>query len=589
MLDTSGGRDRPWPKVSWWYSAILILPLVIIGYLQLDGGTEAARQVTFRVAGASGPVAEARITAGTVVATTDASGTVVLDAGLIGEAAVTIERDGYYPISATAPANATGEVALTLRSSDVSGTVLDSITGQPVAGVTVTVAGAEQSVTTDVTGGYRLTTIPPGATLSFVADGYTPADVAVGDSATVDTALVFSRVTGSVLDGEGQPVGNALVQGGEATAVSRNDGTFTLDGAEGVRDVRISASGFDNVTLPVDGARPVTARLERVTIRASYLNQFGLADDDAIDQMIEIVNDTELNAVVLDIKQDTIYFETGVRFFNDVPGMIIPVYDPAALVRRLHDEGIYVIARMVVFQDPLVADHYPEYAVRNEDTGKSWRDPNGVAWVNAFNEPLWDANIALALEAIGMGFDEIQYDYVRFPSDGDLTVADFGPDYSQEAREGAITGFIERSSEAIRPTGAKLALDVFGIIALYDDDQGIGQRLKQLAPLADYLCLMIYPSHFEEGNIASAPGAPNDYPAETITESLERAAKIVPESVDKFRPWLQDFTQPLDGFMEYGPDEVREQIDAAEAFGGNGWMLWNPNNEPSVEALKPED
>ncbi len=575
--------------VSWWYSAILILPLVLIGYLQFSGGTDAARQVTFRVADTAGPVAGARVSAGAVAATTDASGAVMLDAALVGESPVTVERDGFYPIQATVPAAGVEELALTMQASNVSGTVVDSSTGQPIAGVFVTVEDAGSSTTTDAAGRYLLSDIPQGAALSFAADGYTPIETTVDDRATLDAKLVFSRVTGAVRDGEGQPVGNALVRGGEATAVTRNDGTFTLDGAEGVSEVRISASGFDNVTLPVDAARSVNAQMERITIRASYLNQFGLSDDDAIDQMIEIVNTTELNAVVLDIKAESIFFETGVSFFTDVPDMIVPVYDPAALVQRLHDEGIYAIARMVVFQDPLVAEHYPEYAVRNEDTGESWRDPNGVAWVNAFNEPLWDANIALALEAVGMGFDEIQYDYVRFPSDGDLTVADFGPDYSQGAREGAITGFIERSSAAIRPTGAKLALDVFGIIALYDDDQGIGQRLKQLAPLADYLCLMIYPSHFEEGNIASAPGAPNDYPAETITESLERAAEMVPDSVDKFRPWLQDFTQPLEGFSEYGPAEVREQIDAAEAFGGNGWMLWNPNNEPSVEALKPEE
>ena len=324
-------------------------------------------------------------------------------------------------------------------------------------------------------------------------------------------------------------------------------------------------------------------------IRAAYINQFGLTNEQLLDNMIEIIRTTELNALVVDIKQDTIYYDSQVDFFRDVPGMVIDLYDPVPLLERLHAEGIYVIARLVVFQDPLVADHYSQYAVKDERDGSSWRNADGVAWVNAFNEPLWDANIELALEAAAFGFDEIQYDYVRFPSDGDLSVADFGPDYSQEAREGAITGFIARSSEAIRPTGTKLAIDAFGIIGLWDDDQGIGQRLIQLAPLVDYLCLMIYPSHYELGNIRSAPGHPNDYPGETITESLERAAELVPESVDKFRPWLQDFTQPLPGFSEYGPDELREQIDAAEAFGVHGWLLWNPNNAPTVEALKPDD
>jgi len=575
--------------VSWWYSLILVIPLLLIGYLQFTGSTDAARQVSYAFRDDAGPVAGVQISASGLVATSDASGTVLLDAELIGTAPVRFERDGYYPFEATIPAAGMSEVDVTLRSSSVAGIVLDSSTGQPIAGAVVLVADTDQTVMSDASGRYALTGIPPGATLTFIADGYSASGGAIDDRTTVDASLVNARVSGTVLDGEGQPVGNALVQGGAATAVTRTDGSFSLDRAEGVGEVRVSASGFDNLTLPVDASRTANATLERITIKASYLNQSGLADEDAIAGMIEMINVTELNAVVLDIKVDTIFYQTGISFFTDVPDMIVPVYDPAALVQRLHDEGIYVIARMVIFQDPLVAEHYPEYAVRNENSGESWRDPNGIAWVNAFNEPLWDANIALALEAVGLGFDEIQYDYVRFPSDGDLTVADFGPDYSQEAREGAITGSIERSSEAIRPTGAKLALDVFGIIALYDNDQGIGQRLRQLAPLADYLCLMIYPSHFELGNIASAPGEPNDYPGETITESLERAAAMVPESVDKFRPWLQDFTQPLEGFAEYGPAEVREQIDAAEAFGGNGWMLWSPDNQPSVAALRSEE
>ena len=562
------------------------MPLLVIGFLLVDRLGEAPRTVEYALTDAAGPVAGVRVAAGAVVATTDANGAVRLDADLVGTAPVTFERDGYYPVVATAVASGGAPVAVGLRSSSINGTVLDAASGQPLAGVAVGVAGG-LTVETDADGRYAIAGLPADGTLAFSADGYTAASEAVGNRSSVDVALTYSRVSGTVTDGAGQPVGNVLVQGGEATTVSHGDGTFALDDAAGVTEVRFSASGFDNRAVPVDSSRVVSAQLERITIRATYVNQSGLNDPDQIDRMIQVIDSTELNAIVLDIKLDTIYFDTQVAFFNDVPDMVIPVYDPVAVVKRFHDAGIYTIARLVVFQDPLVARHYPEYAVRNENTGEPWLDPNGVSWVNAFNEPLWDANIALALEAIGKGFDEIQYDYVRFPSDGDLTTADFGPDYSQEAREGAITGFVQKSADAIRPTGAKLALDVFGIIALYDDDQGIGQRLRELAPIADYLCLMVYPSHFAEGNIRSAPGMPNDYPAETITESLERAAEIVPDAADKFRPWLQDFTQPLDGYSEYGPAEVREQIDAAEAFGGNGWMLWNPNNEPSVDALKP--
>ncbi|HEV2529793.1 MAG TPA: putative glycoside hydrolase [Thermomicrobiales bacterium] len=561
----------------------------MIAWLAVDAIRQPDARVRYEIAAGDVPAAGVRVTAGEVVATTDARGQVTLDTDAVGTVPVVFEQAGYYPIQATLPPAGSGATTLQLQSSTVTGLISDSATGNALPGVSVSIAGTDVVTVTGADGRYTLANVPADATLAFSLDGYGVTEEGVAARNSVDAALTYSRVTGSVLDAAGEPVANARVVAAGEIGITRNDGTFLIDGVTDVTEVAVSASGFRDATVPVDRGQAAPIRLERMLIRAAYLNQFGLTDERLLDNMIDIINTTELNALVIDIKQDTIYYDSQVQFFRDVPGMVLDLYDPAPLIERLHAEGIYVIARLVVFQDPLVADHYPEYAVKDERDGSSWRNADGVAWVNAFNEPLWDANIELALEAIALGFDEIQYDYVRFPSDGDLSVADFGLDYSQEAREGAITGFIARSSEAIRPTGAKLAIDAFGIIGLWDDDQGIGQRLVQLAPLVDYLCLMIYPSHYELGNIRSAPGHPNDYPGETITESLERAAELVPEHVDKFRPWLQDFTQPLPGFAEYGAEELREQIDAAEAFGGNGWLLWNPNNEPTVEALKPED
>ena len=242
----------------------------------------------------------------------------------------------------------------------------------------------------------------------------------------------------------------------------------------------------------------------------------------------------------------------------------------------------------MVFQDPLVAEARPDLAVRDELSGGLWRNDYGVAWVNAFEEELWSPNIELALEAVGLGFDEFQYDYVRFPSDGDLSRANFGREYTAEARQNAITEFVKRSYAQIQPTGAKLAADLFGFVTLVDDEQYIGQRFTALAPYLDYICMMIYPSHFIEGNIASAPGHPNDYPYETILESLQRAEENVPGSKAKFRPWLQDFDYPLPALRGYTPADVRAQIDAAEEFGTAGWMLWGDPFSVSITALAPE-
>ncbi|MBA3450147.1 MAG: hypothetical protein H0T18_02915, partial [Chloroflexia bacterium] len=282
-----------------------------------------------------------------------------------------------------------------------------------------------------------------------------------------------------------------------------------------------------------------------------------------------------------------IYYDTQVQFFRDIEGMVTPVIDMKSLLSELDQHGIYSIARMVVFKDPVVAEGRPDLAVRDEVTGGLWRDMNGAPWVNAFNEELWVANGELGAELGNLGFDEVQYDYIRFPSDGDLTTADFGSDYSEAGRRAAITGAVSVGSELIRATGAQFAIDLFPIVALLGDDQGIGQTMQDLTPLVDVVCLMIYPSHFITGNIP-VDGHPNDYPAETVSYTLERAEELVPGTIKKMRPWLQDFTYPLEGYAEYGPAEVRAQIDAAEAMGVSGWLLWNAAGEFQVEALSPE-
>jgi hypothetical protein len=222
-------------------------------------------------------------------------------------------------------------------------------------------------------------------------------------------------------------------------------------------------------------------------------------------------------------------------------------------------------------------------AIKDEVTGQPWRDYNEAAWVNPANRELWDANIALAIEAAELGFDEIQYDYIRFPSDGDLSTADFGFDYGdEEERVKIITDFVKMSHEAIAPTGAAFGIDVFGIIAIYPDDQGIGQRLADLAPYVDYMCPMVYPSHFDPTSI-DVGGEPNDFPYETIELSMELAKDKMPGMEGKLRPWLQDFS--LGGMSDYGPEEVRAQIDASEETGASGWMIWDPSNEYTVEAF----
>ncbi len=586
------GRGRRWPWLSWKLSGVLfavpvVLVLVSIAVRLLGGGGAATLSVVDGYSGA--PLAGVRIEAGDAVWTTDERGQVEVPVGAEG-LAVSAGEEGYAPAAASVAPESTATLAL--RPTTLSGRLTDAASGGAIGGARLSLLtdarpGATVAAADD--GSFRFSDVPAGARLKIEAGDYGTREEAVGDRTRLDLALPLAVVSGVVRDAAGEQLAGARVAtaDGGAVATTAADGAFRLVGPTAATELVVSAPGFGDQRLTGVPGTAVEGRLEPVMIRSIYANLGVLTDRARLDRLIEIAETTEINAIVIDVKQDTIYYDTQVPFFRDVPGMVAPSYDPAALVAELKGRGIYTIARMVVFKDPVLAEGRPDLAVRDEVNGGLWRDMNGAAWVNAFNEELWQANAELAVELAGLGFDEIQYDYIRFPSDGDLRTADFGNDYREELRRGAIAGAVGLAAERLRPTGAKFAVDLFPIIALFGNDQGIGQTLEDLVPLVDYVCLMIYPSHFELGNIP-VDGHPNDFPAETVTYTLDRAEEMVPGSRAKMRPWLQDFTYPLEGYSAYGPDEVRAQIDAAETWGTSGWILWNAAGKFEVTALRPE-
>jgi len=325
--------------------------------------------------------------------------------------------------------------------------------------------------------------------------------------------------------------------------------------------------------------------MEERPIKALYMNPNISTTDEDVNRLIEIIDTTEANAIVIDIKEELIFYDSQVKFFQDA-GTVRPIIDLPALLKKFQDRDIYTIARQVVFKDSLVAENRPDLAVLNSQTGDLWRDMNGVSWVNPMVHELWEANSDLAVEAAELGFDEIQYDYVRFPTDGDLSTTDFGIENTQENRENAILKLLKMTREKLLPTGAKLSADVFGYTLLVDDDLGIGQNFVKVAEYVDYLSPMVYPSHFPNGSIA-VDGHPNDFPYETIEISMRAGKKKLGGDASQIRPWLQDFS--FFDLMPYGDDEVRAQIDAAEDVGTSGWLLWDPNNEYHPGALDPEE
>lgn len=586
--------DRPWSRVSWPVSISLFavpvaLALVTFAVPRLWVSPEVAIRVTDRYTGQQ--IAGATLVIGDTAMSTDPSGMVTVEL-LTDSSPATIQAPGYEGITTTLSRGGPKDWEVALRPTILRGRLADAETSAGIMGAEVTVIapnGAEQVTTTDTNGRYAFESVPEGATVRFSSPDYGVANEEVGERTEINVAMRASVVLGQVTDATGAPVAGARIaaSNGSAESYSGADGTFRLTGGTDVAEVVVSAPGYAKQTLSVDASRNVTAALDTEMIKAVYANLGVLSDPERWNRLIEIADTTEINAIVVDVKQDTIYYDTQVPFFRDIDGMITPLFDPEERLAELDAHGIYSIARMVVFKDPVVAAGRPDLAVRDETTGGLWYDMNGTPWVNAFNQELWQANADLGAELAQLGFDEVQYDYIRFPSDGDLRTADFGSDYSEEARRAAITGAVALGGEKVRAAGAVFAIDLFPIIALMGDDQGIGQTLQDLTPLADYVCLMIYPSHYEVGNIP-VDGHPNDFPAETVTYTLERSQEWAPGTMKKMRPWLQDFTYPLQGYSEYGPVEVRAQIDAAEALGVSGWLLWNAAGEFEASALAPE-
>lgn len=332
--------------------------------------------------------------------------------------------------------------------------------------------------------------------------------------------------------------------------------------------------------LERNGTRVGAQRLPPDGVRAIYLNP--LATDAAgIVALLDLVVATELNAIVIDVKEDGVYLPTEVELFLGADEVNPGILDADALLAEAAARGIWTIARVVTFRDAYLAAARPDLAVLDTETGAPWLSYDGLAWLNPLRQETWETYRAFAVELAERGFDEIQFDYVRFPSDGDMWRIDVGVELDETLRSDTIAAFLGFCRAALAPLGAVTAADIFGYTLLIDDI-GIGQNVGKMARNADVLCPMVYPSHFPEGSIP-VPGHPNDFPAETIAISMQAGAERIDPS--RLRPWLQDFS--LAGMSDYGPTEVRAQIDAADAHGAGGWMLWSADSVYTTAALAP--
>jgi hypothetical protein len=272
-----------------------------------------------------------------------------------------------------------------------------------------------------------------------------------------------------------------------------------------------------------------------------------------------------LNTIELDVKDEN----------GDIgPGTY---YDARRAVRIIHSHGIYLIGRVVTFEDPVLSEKRPELAVHNSD-GSVWHNNAGLGWTNPYDRRVWAYNVAVAATAAKAGFDEIQFDYVRFPSDGDLTQIRY-PGLHPQAMRWTIPAFVQYAAHRLHRLGVRVSVDVFGLSATRD--LGIGQLPRRVSTYADAVYPMVYPSHYNEGEYGIAQ--PEDRPGIVVSRSLADFRRALEGRETRLTPWLQDFSLA----RPYGLEDVQLQIAAAQAHHTNGFLLWNPEGVYTTAALAP--
>jgi hypothetical protein len=396
----------------------------------------------------------------------------------------------------------------------------------------------------------------------------------------VFTALLAGQalaISGVVLDASTRdPLAGAIVTTSAGVTRTDEQGRFDIDGAS--ESVAARAPGYLRSEAKVSDETSVTLALTPFRPKAVYLSVFGVTSATLRNRAVSLADHTVINALVIDVKGDrglTPYrsaareaIGAAARATTRVPH----VRDFPALVARLHAQHLYLIARIVVFKDDPLADAHPQWSVHTAD-GTPWRDGENLQWTDPFSQEVWQHNLDVAEEAARMGFDEVQFDYVRFP---DKTGLHFARANTRANRTEAIVGFLEAARTRLAPYNVFVSADIFGYVCWNLDDTAIGQQIELLGAPLDYISPMLYPSGFTWG----LPGLtdPVSDPGQIVRRSLAEAMHRTRLPGVRFRPWLQAFRDYAFDHRLFDATAIGTQINAADAADSDGWMLWNPHN-----------
>jgi hypothetical protein len=510
--------------------------------------------------------------------------------------AVGVDARGYHAqtVRVTVPVD---PLALRLEPIGVDIVAVDADSGLPVT------AALDAPSSAAAVEGERIHVAPvmPGQQFSLKADGYLPAQGTYDGQAALHIPLQ-PKLNGRVTDAAtGKGVAHARVSLADLVLSTDADGAYELKRRPGQGQLQVLAPGYRRALVDMSQRPGLDVQLQPNPVRATYMTYFAIGGQDYRDEMFHLLDSTEINAVVIDIKGDygLLSYRSQVALAEQIGANSAPTIDDLdGLLKDLRGHGAYTIGRIVVFKDNMLARNGArvglDVGVKDRRSGGPWIEGEDLAWVDPYQSAAWDYNTALAREAIERGFDEVQFDYIRFATDpspdGSVDDIVYSRPMTEENRVTALKTFLGQAHKAVNEAGGFLSMDTFGYTTWWDDDGGIGQDLDLLADNIDYYSPMVYPSTFNAG----LPGAipyPDvvSRPYEVVYQSLKHAQQKLAGKRVVVRPWLQYFDDyPWATKFRYGAAQIEAQKKAVADANALGWMLWNAGSLFNRGGLAPK-
>ena len=393
-------------------------------------------------------------------------------------------------------------------------------------------------------------------------------------------SLLFASFTGVVVDKETLiPISKVIISDSKHSIKTDENGSFNIQSDEDKYFVK--AYGYRPYNFTKD-SNQTTIKVEPITVKALYLTFWGAnLSSKTFKRVLNIVENSDINAIVIDIKNEygSTSYKTSFKQANSYGSAKQRTNrDIKMFMKFMKEKNIYTIARIVTFKDELQAINNKEYAIKKKN-GEIWRNHDNMAWVDPYDKRSHEYTISIAEEAAKVGFDEINFDYIRFPAKKNLN---FSKENTQKNRVEAIGDFLNLAQDRLRKYGVFISVDTYGNICWSKGDIGIGQTVVSLANSADYISPMLYPSGFAKGSFGFK------HPAEHPHAVIYRSIKNIKDDIDikRVRPWLQYFKDYAHSKKYYRKYEVNEQIRATNDVNTSGWMMWSPSSKYHLNYFK---